>query len=123
FVLLNRSEQLGLDRERELDDLVEEQGSVFGRAHVPRFARERSGEGAATVPEQLCFGELLGNGGAVDGDERPFSPTLIVHGPRHGFFAAPGLADDDDRELTARDGTQVFDGAGERRSAIESLRD
>ena len=38
--------------------------------NLPGPARDRAGEGALHVPEELALDEVLGDGAAVDGDER-----------------------------------------------------
>ena len=41
-----------------------------GGLEAPGLVADRAGEGAAHVPEQLRFEQVLGDGAAVDGDER-----------------------------------------------------
>src|SRR4051794_4009984 len=68
---LERAEQLGLDRERQLADLVEEHGSAVALLEDADLLRDRPRERAPVVPEQLALGERLGERGAVEGDQRP----------------------------------------------------
>ena len=68
--LLQEAQQLGLQRERHVADLVEEQRAAVGGLELARGLLGGAGEGARLVAEQLAFEQLLGNGRAVDGDER-----------------------------------------------------
>src|SRR6185437_10620158 len=60
--------------EREVADLVQEEGAAVGLLEeaAPRFVG--AGEGAAIVAEELALEETLGHAGAVDGDERAPCP-------------------------------------------------
>jgi hypothetical protein len=69
LALLQRAQQLGLQRERHLADLVEQQRAAVGRAKKPSLAR-RAGERALLVAEQLALEQRLGDRRAVDRDER-----------------------------------------------------
>ena len=69
--VFEEAQQLRLELQVELADLVEEEDAVpraFGVAEMPSRG---AGEGAAFVAEQLALQEVLRNGGAVHGDERP----------------------------------------------------
>ena len=68
--LLERAQQLHLQRERHLADLVEEQRAAVGRLELALLVGDRAGEGALHVAEQLALEQVLGDGAAVDGDER-----------------------------------------------------
>jgi hypothetical protein len=68
-VLLQHAQQLGLERQRELADLVEEEGAAGGLAEPAGAVADGPGEGAADVAEQLRLEQLAGDGRAVDGDE------------------------------------------------------
>ena len=57
--LLQDAQQLGLERERQLADLVEEQGAAVGLLEQAGLARDGAGEGAALVAEQLALGQRL----------------------------------------------------------------
>ena len=72
--LLEHAQELGLERERHLADLVEEQGAAVGHLELAGLARHGAGEGALLVAEELAFEQGLGERGAVDGDERLARP-------------------------------------------------
>ena len=55
LLLLEHAQQLGLQRERQLADLVEEQRAAVRQLEASRLARGRAGEGALLVAEQLAL--------------------------------------------------------------------
>src|SRR5690606_21279231 len=70
-LLLERAQQLRLDRGRQLADLVEEDRPAVGGLDRALARRGRAGERAARRAEELGLEEALGHRGAVDGDEGP----------------------------------------------------
>ena len=62
---------LACSGERHLADLVEEERAAVGQLERALRVARRAGERAALVAEQLALEQRLGEGGAVDGDERP----------------------------------------------------
>ncbi len=66
---LQGAQQLGLQVQRQLADLVEEEGAAVGLLEGALARVGGAGEGALLVAEELALDELLGDGGAVDGDE------------------------------------------------------
>ena len=80
--LLQRAQQLRLQRERQLADLVEEERAAVRLHEEARARAARVGEGAARVAEQLALEQRLGHRGAVDGDERPVRAPACAGGAR-----------------------------------------
>ncbi len=68
---LDGAEQLGLERERHLADLVEEERAAVGLLEDAAPVGDGAAEGAAHVPEELALDEVLRDGAAVDGHEGP----------------------------------------------------
>jgi hypothetical protein len=98
--LLQRAQQLGLQRQRQLADLVQEQGAAIGLLEPASAGGGRAGEGAALVAKQLALEQGLGNGRAVDLDERPGAPaTGQVHRARKQLFAGARIAQQQHRGL------------------------
>src|SRR5262249_23469970 len=95
---LDGAQQLGLERQRHLADLVEEQCAAGGGLEQPRLGLDRAGEGPLLVAEELAREERLGQGGAVDGEERPAPSGQPVQRLRQHLLADSGLAVDDDAE-------------------------
>src|SRR5262245_36728010 len=67
---LEHAEKLGLERERHLADLVEEERAAIGRFEEADLALVGTGERSALVPEQLALEESFGQRGAVELDQR-----------------------------------------------------
>ena len=68
--LLQRAQELHLEVQRQLADLVEEERAAVGDLELARARRDGAGEGALHVAEELTLDEVLGDGAAVDDDER-----------------------------------------------------
>src|SRR3989442_15329489 len=68
--VFEHAEQLGLGRERKLSYLIEEQGSVSSGLERPSAEAVSAGKRAALMAEQLALHELLGQGRAVQRDQR-----------------------------------------------------
>src|SRR5436189_714633 len=66
---LDRAQQLDLGVERQLADLIEEDGRSVGILEAADMAIERAGEGALFVAEQHGFDEIFGDRAAIDGVE------------------------------------------------------
>ena len=69
--LLKHAQKLRLRRRRERRDLVEVSRTVCGDVEQPALRRDRAGERAALVPEELALEEVVGEIRRVDADERP----------------------------------------------------
>ena len=66
LALLQHAQELGLQRRRQLADLVEEERAAVGLDEHARRVGARVGEGAALVAEQLALEQRVGDGGAVE---------------------------------------------------------
>ena len=72
---------------------------------LPRARSCGAGEGALLVAEELALEERLGDGRAVDRDERPAPPVRqLVDAPREHLLAGAALADERDGDVFPRDG-------------------
>ena len=69
LALLQHPQELHLRAERNLADLVEEDGSPVGQLEAPLLAPDRAGERAALVAEQLALEQRLSEGRTVHPDE------------------------------------------------------
>ena len=92
FAFFKDAQQSRLQAQGHLADLVEKQRAAIGRLEQARVATAaRAGEGAVLVAEQFRFQQRLGNGPAIDGDERTvrIAPrTFAVDRLGHQFLAA-----------------------------------
>jgi hypothetical protein len=91
--LLQKAQQLGLQRHRQVADLVEEQGAFAGVFDLADGLLGGAGERALLVAEQFGFQQGVGDGGAVDGDEALVGARRqFVDAARQHFLAGAGLA-------------------------------
>src|SRR5258706_5332756 len=90
LLLLDDAQELGLQRERQLADLVEEQRAAVRLAEQPALRLVRAGECAAAVAEQLALDERRLQRRAVDRDQRAAAPGLPVQLARDALLAAAG---------------------------------
>src|SRR5262249_11440335 len=74
-LFLQRTQDLGLRLDAHVADFVEEERAARGRLELAAPIRDRAGERALDVTEELGFDQLLGDGGAVHFDERPGFPV------------------------------------------------
>ena len=97
--LLQRHQQLGLDRQGHRVQLVEEQRAPARSLEPTGPAAPGAGEGAGGDAEQLALDQLGGDGRAVDVDKRPPAPgaglvdppgEMALAGPPSPHTAAPG---------------------------------
>ena len=88
-----RAQNLGLHRERQIADFVEEQRAPVRELELAGLSLRRAGERAFLVAEQLRFEQRLGNRRAVDGDERTVRPRAErVERPREQLLAGAALS-------------------------------
>jgi hypothetical protein len=100
--LLDHLEELGLERLGREADLVQEEGPAVRGLEEPGLGLARVGERAPLVAEELGLEQGLGDGRAVDVDERP---RRAGPGPVHELgeqaLAGAGLTQDEDRRQPA----------------------
>src|SRR5262249_13053941 len=102
-----RAEELGLHRERELADLVEEERSAVRRLARADAIAIRSGECAARVPEELALHEARRDRPAIDDDERPARTVAALHElVRDELLSRTALALDEHIGLAPRDAVE-----------------
>jgi hypothetical protein len=124
LLLLERAQQLGLTRERELADLVEKQRPFAGRFERARARGHRARERASLVAEELALEEGLGDRGAVDDAQRlARAGARFVDEAREEGFADARLAVEKDGDVR---GGQLWNPRGQlqggRRRAEEMTR-
>jgi hypothetical protein len=101
--ILQRPQELGLRRQRQVGDLVEEERSPFGMLELAPASAHPRGR-ALFDPEELCLEQRLDHRRAVDGDEGAVpAAAQLVELPRHELLAGARLAFDEDREVGLRD--------------------
>ena len=120
--LLEDAEQLGLQGERDFADLIKQDRPAVGQLETPIALVGRAGEGSLLMTEKLALDECLGNGGAVDLDER-FVETLAVEENfvRDEFLAGAVLAGNHHRRVGAADPLDQILQAKNRRAFSDDL--
>ena len=100
LVRLDRAQQLGLELERQLADLVQEQRAAVGRAEIALRFVARVGKGATHVTEQLRLGQRFDQVGAVQRHERTvWNRPQRMKCARDQFLARSGFARNQHRRL------------------------
>ncbi len=104
LALLDRAEQLGLQRDRHLGDLVEQQRAALGRTEQAVAGAGCAGEGALGMAEQDRLEHRVGQRCAIDRNER------LVGARRRGMdeagdalLAGAGLAEHEHGRVRAGD--------------------
>ena len=69
FLLLEDAKYLGLQRQRHVADLVEEQRAAVALLEFADMTAVGSGERTFFMTEQFALQQVLRNGGAVEGEE------------------------------------------------------
>ncbi len=104
FSLLEDAQQLDLQVQRQVADLVEEDGAPVGELEPPDLARHGARERAFLVPKQLAFHQARGNRSTVHRHERPLpAPAEAMDAPRDQLFARAGLPQDQHGGVGRRD--------------------
>ena len=102
-VLLERAQNLRLQRQRQVADLVEKQRAAVRQLELAGLARHRAGEGALLVAEELGLEQVVGNRRAVDRHERAVGPRAQrVQRPREQLLARAALPFEQHRRIRAR---------------------
>ena len=97
--LLEEAQQLDLQRQRNVADLVEEQGAALGELDLADVRLDRAGERAALVAEQLGLEQVLGDRGAIDRDEVALAPAHLVDRAGEQLLAGAARAEQHDRHV------------------------
>src|SRR5689334_24100189 len=88
FASFENAEKFGLDRQRKLAYLIEEQRSPVRGLEQSGFLVGCAGERAPHVPEQLALEQRIDDCGTVDRHELPVLPgSELVNCPRDSFLA------------------------------------
>jgi hypothetical protein len=102
--VLQDVQELGLERERQLADLVQIDRPGVGEFELARLAAVGAGERASLMTEKLGLEQLLRDCSAVDLDERPLPARGgRVHRARDQVLADAALAADQDGRIRVRD--------------------
>ena len=95
--LLDGTQQLGLQRHRQVAYLVEEKRTARGHLHASRLGCAGIGEGSLLVAEELALEERLGYAAQIYRHQRMCRTCRIaVQGTRYEVLARTVLAQDED---------------------------
>src|SRR5262249_46551994 len=104
LALFDGAKKLGLTRERQLTNLIEEDRSSVGRLQETALRLRCSCESATFVAEQLALEEGLGKRRAVDANEwSTRARGLTVQAPRQDLLTGSCLASDEDVDVALGD--------------------
>ena len=93
---------LGLKRDGQFADLVQEQRATAGTFEESWTGGDSSGEGATFVAEEFGLQQGRSNGGTIKDDEGlRCSWASLVQRLGEAFFSCTGLAFDDDRHISS----------------------
>ena len=122
FPLLEDAEELGLEGEGDLTDLVEQNRAAIRQLEAAIPLVGRAGEGAFFVAEEFAFDERLGNGGAIDLDERLVGTLAVEENlVGHKLFARSIFTADHDRGIRPADTVDEIFQAGDGGAASNDL--
>ena len=118
--LLHGPQELGLHRERQLADLVQEQRAAVGGSEGALSVTVGTGKGAAYVTEQLTRGQGGSYGGGIDCDEPTETTAQPVDLLGEAVFADAALALQEHGRVGGRDSTEELSyGVHLRRREVE----
>jgi len=101
--VLQDAQQPDLRRLRQLAYLVEEKGAGVGPLEPSLPRRDRAGEAALLMPEELGVDELGRDGAAVDPEDRARrAGGAVVNRARHDLLSGARLAGDEHRHVGRR---------------------
>ncbi len=110
LLVLERAQQLHLERGRRVPDLVEQDRAAVCMLEEPALVAVRPGEGALAVAEELALEQRVGQRPAVDRDEEvPAARALLVDRAGHELLAGARLAQDQRREVGGGDLADLID--------------
>ena len=116
--VVEQAQKHGLQRDRHVADLVEEQCAAVGLLdQSDRAAAPRAGERALGIAEQFGLDQAFGQGGAIDGDEGAGASAGDVGVAGELLLAGTGLTADQDRHLARCRGLDLTDDGPHRRIA------
>ena len=122
FAVLQGAQQLGLDAQRQLAHLVEEQRAAIGRLEPPRPLAGGTGKGALGVAEQFAFGQGFGQRRAVHMHQRLVATwRMAVQPAREQLLADAGFAQQQYRQFGLGHHLQFMQQGADRLAAPEQF--
>ena len=123
LALLQHPQQHALGDQRQVADLVEEDGAAVRGLEDARAVAVGAGEGAAGVAEEVGEQQGLRQRGAVDRHERRRGARARAMDPAGDqLLAGAALAEDQDRQVAGREARDPIERRGERRALPDQPR-
>src|SRR5262249_35573625 len=95
FSLLQDAQKLDLDRRGHIANFVQEERAFVRQLELARLGGHGAGKSASFKTKQLTLEEIVGDGGAVDLDERAGgAPGILMNGAGDQVFAHTALPAD-----------------------------
>jgi len=93
LLFLQHAQQFGLQRQRNVANLVKEQSSLVGQLKAANLLCDRSGEGTFLVTKKLAFQKIQWDGSTIQSYKRMSTPRAdIVNRVRDQFLARACLS-------------------------------
>jgi hypothetical protein len=100
---LQHTQQLRLQRRRDVAHLVEKERAFIGHFEAPDLLSDGSGKSALLVTEHLAFQKIQRNGRAIElYESAPDAPAGVVNGMRDKFLSRTGFPLDKDGRIGRR---------------------
>ena len=121
-VFSQNPQELGLRRQRDVFDVVEEQGPTLSPFYPAGNPRLGAGEGTRAKSEDLTFEKGAGNGTDVHFDQRPLGSSADgVQTTSQGRSTAPGFSKNENRGCTLCRASGTVDKGRQRRRMPKQL--
>ena len=122
LALLQDAQQFGLKFERNLANLIQEDGSPIGQLKAADALRDGAGEGASLMSEEFAFQQSGWDGRAVQFHEGTGMPRAqVMQRARNQFFSRPGLAIDQDRGIGGSNGFDLPQERAQRSTSADDF--
>src|SRR5215469_156968 len=109
LALLQRAQQLGLQLERHLAALVQEQRAFVRQLNPAQLTGNGAGKRTLLVAEELALQQARGDGRAIELDEGAIAARAqAVNGAREQFLSRAGFALNQDRGVCGRNGFYIL---------------
>ncbi len=104
--VFQQAQELGLQRHRQIADLIEKQCAFAGALGITQMTFAGSRERARFMPEQFAFEKIGGDCRAIDGHERCAPARYFVEEPGADFLAGPRLSGQQNGTVHVSDQTE-----------------
>ena len=122
LVLLQDTEEFGLQRRRNVAHFVEEQRASVGQLEPAHLLGNRTGKRSLFMTEQLALEQVERDGGTIEFHERPAASELSCWIARADqLLAGAAFAVDQDGSIGRRDALDLVEHSFQRRTTADDL--